>query len=619
MTAQRARPSEVWILDDGIIMGGGQRFALRLAGVMRDEGLDVGFVAPTDCRLAAEAAGAGFPTRDVRYPRLVPPAFWAMPRTVTRLRRVLADLPPDALVIGNTARCQGYAAAALVTLRRRPLFVHLMQEQDSAYRHTARAVYRRIGALVAVGENAARTYRHHLPDVPVTRINNFLPRADMEAMARERTAPPNGPRPVLGVLARMIPEKGVLELVDELAAIPDAWERLLVGAPLQDRRYTEVVRDRIAHHRLGDRIELLGEVHGLAPFFAQIDALVVPSTGNEGQPTVIIEGMLYGRPVIVRELLWSDDFAGLPLRRYRTAADLAGALAQPPAEPAGVALLAERFGGAELVTRLMAAAREAAHEERPDQLARPIGGRRPGGYEWTRHLMRHRTVTRCGSPVPTLSSYPVFVAGLPRTLTRRGPHFEFAGETYRYLYHRYNNTWMNERAVEVPIAGQAIAARPTADVLEIGNVLPHYLRSGHEVVDKYEHGSGVRNIDVLDLEPDRRWDLIVSISTLEHVGVDDAPHDPARGAAAARLLASRLAPGGELLLTVPVGYNPELDRALIDGALPGMELRALRRTAPGPNWAEDAPSAVLGLGYDWRNSSARAVLIGRLRAPAEPR
>jgi hypothetical protein len=67
---------------------------------------------------------------------------------------------------------------------------------------------------------------------------------------------------------------------------------------------------------------------------------------------------------------------------------------------------------------------------------------------------------------------------------------------------------------------------------------------------------------------------------------------------------------------VPVGYNPELDRALTDGALPGMELRALRRTAPGPNWDEVEPSAVLGLGYDWRNSSARAVLVGRLRVPA---
>src|SRR5699024_8745342 len=124
--------------------------------------------------------------------------------------------------------------------------------------------------------------------------------------------------------------------------------------------------------------------------------------------------------------------------------------------------LVERFGGEELVTRLMTAARGAAREERPDELARPIGGRRPGGYEWTRHVMRHRTVTRRGSPVPTLSSYPVFVAGLPRTLTGRGPSFRFAGESYRYLYHRYNNTWMNERAVEVPIAGQAIAARPAA-------------------------------------------------------------------------------------------------------------------------------------------------------------
>jgi glycosyltransferase involved in cell wall biosynthesis len=619
MTAESARPSEVLILDDGIIMGGGQRFALRLAGVMRDEGLPVRFVVPTGSRLAAEAQATGFETLDVRYPRLVPPAFWAMPATVSRLRALLSGIPPGALVIGNTARCQGYAAAAMVTLRRRPLFVHLMQEQDSAYRRTARAVYRRIGALVAVGENAARTYRRQLPDVAVTRINNFLPRADMERMTRERTRPPGGGRPVLGVLARMIPEKGILELVDELAAIPDAWERLLVGAPLQDRRYTDAVRDRIAHHGLGERVALLGEVHGLPDFFAKIDALVVPSTGNEGQPTVIIEGVLYGRPVIVRDLLWSEDFAGLPVRRYRTVPELADALAEPSSEvldPAELSTLIERFGGAQLVTRLMAAARGAAHEDRPDELARPIGGRRPGGYEWTRHLMRHRTVTRRGSPVPTLSSYPVFVAGLPRTVTGRGPCFRFAGETYRYLYHRYNNTWMNERAVEVPIAGHAIDRHPTARVLEIGNVLSHYIPSRHEVVDKYEHGSGVRNIDVLDLEPDRRWDLIVSISTLEHVGVDDAPHDPRRGAAAAAMLTSRLAPGGELLLTVPVGYNPELDRALTDGALPGMELRALRRTAPGPNWDEVEPSAVLGLGYDWRNSSARAVLVGRLRVPA---
>jgi len=619
MAPDHPRPSEAWILDDGLIMGGGQRFALRLAAILRAEGMHVGFAVPAGCRLANEARAAGYEIADIDYPRLVPPAFWAMPGTISALRALFERLPADTLVIGNTARCQGYATAAMAAMSDRPLFVHLMQEQDSAHRVSARAVYRRIGALVAVGDNAARTYRERLPGVEVTRINNFLAAEDMERISGERTPPPAGPRPVIGVLARMIPEKGIADLVDELAAIPDAWSRLRIGAPSQDRAYEELVRQTILRSGVGDRIELLGEVNGLRDFFASIDVLIVPSTGLEGQPTVIIESLLYGRPVILRDVLWSKDFRDLPVLTYATPPELATALGRTgELEAAPLSVLQERFGAAQLVGQLVGAARSAANGHRPEQLARPIGGHRPDAHDWTRHLMRHRAVTRRGSPVPTLSSYPVFVAGLPRTFLAHERTFTFDGEALPYLYHRYNNTWMNERAVEVPIARRAIQQRGDGTVLEIGNVLSHYGAPQHEVVDKYEAGPGVRNIDVLDLEPERRWDLILSISTLEHVGVDDAPHDPGRGAIAAELLASRLAPGGELLLTVPVGYNPRLDEALAAGAIRGMELRALRRTRVGPHWEEVAPDRVLGLSYDWRNSTARAVLVGRLRSPGCP-
>jgi glycosyltransferase involved in cell wall biosynthesis len=619
MAADHARPSEAWILDDGLIMGGGQRFALRLAAILRAEGMHVGFAVPADCRLGIQARAAGYEIADIRYPRLVPPAFWAMPGTITGLRRLFDRLSPDTLVIGNTARCQGYATAAMATMANRPLFVHLMQEQDSAHRVSARAVYRRIGAVVAVGDNAARTYRERLPGVDVTRINNFLATEDMERISGERTPPPAGARPVVGVLARMIPEKGIAELVDELAGVPDAWSRLRIGAPSQDRAYEQLVRQTVARSGVAERIELLGEVNGLRDFFASIDVLIVPSTGREGQPTVIIESLLYGRPVILRDVLSSSDFRGLPVLTYGTPSALASALAGVEAlDPAPLAVLQERFGATQLVAQLLGAAWSAAGDRRPEELARPIGGRRPDTHDWTRHLMRHRTVTSRGSPVPTLSSYPVFVSGLPWTFLSHERTFAFNGEALPYLYHRYNNTWMNERAVEVPIARRAIAQHGAGSVLEIGNVLSHYGAPRHEVVDKYEAGPGVRNIDVLDLEPERRWDLILSISTLEHVGVDDAPHDPGRGAIAAELLASRLAPGGELLLTVPVGYNPRLDEALAAGAVPGMELRALRRTRVGPHWEEVTPERVLGLSYDWRNSTARAVLVGRLRSPGCP-
>ena len=59
-----------------------------------------------------------------------------------------------------------------------------------------------------------------------------------------------------------------------------------------------------------------------------------------------------------------------------------------------------------------------------------------------------------------------------------------------------------------------------------------------------------------------RFDLIVSVSTLEHVGLDEQRREPGKAAAAVRRLTSMLAPGGLLWMTVPVGYNPDLEQAI---------------------------------------------------------
>src|SRR4051794_2520782 len=65
--------------------------------------------------------------------------------------------------------------------------------------------------------------------------------------------------------------------------------------------------------------------------------------------------------------------------------------------------------------------------------------------------------------------------------------FGHDGATLPYLRHPYHYTWLNERAVEVPLAESVLtAAAPSARVLEIGNVLAHYRPVTHTVVDKYE-------------------------------------------------------------------------------------------------------------------------------------
>ena len=201
------------------------------------------------------------------------------------------------------------------------------------------------------------------------------------------------------------------------------------------------------------------------------------------------------------------------------------------------------------------------------------------------------------------------VAGMPWTLAGSHGDFELDGQRYPYLYNRHKFTWLTERAVEVPVAQALVDAHAADRVLEIGNVLSHYRPQRHLVVDKYEQAPGVLNRDVLDLEGLGRFDLIVAISTLEHVGWDESPRDPSKAKRAIDVLRSLLAPGGLLAITVPVGYNPAFDAALSSGEVPLARAVALRR-AGGTRWREVTPAAVWSVPYDFLLYRARAVLFG---------
>jgi len=208
------------------------------------------------------------------------------------------------------------------------------------------------------------------------------------------------------------------------------------------------------------------------------------------------------------------------------------------------------------------------------------------------------------------------LAGCARWLTRyllgraglrgRGS-FTYAGSSYRLFRHGYHYTWMNERAVEIPIYLELLSGRDPSRVLEVGNVLSHYGPVAHTVVDRYERADGVVNQDVLAFRPDRELDLIVSISTLEHVGWDEEPRDPDKAVRAIEHLRSLLAPGGRLVFSVPACYNPRLDRGLAGNEIELSEMRALRREGAG--WREVEPSEALAAPYDELLYEASAVII----------
>jgi hypothetical protein len=187
--------------------------------------------------------------------------------------------------------------------------------------------------------------------------------------------------------------------------------------------------------------------------------------------------------------------------------------------------------------------------------------------------------------------------------------FKFQGQDYHYFCHPYNTAWKNERAVEIPIVWE-IVKNCHGKILEVGNVLSHYHHVTHNVVDKYEKAKGVINQDVVDFRPTERYDLIVSISTLEHIGVDENPKEPKKVLRAIENLKSNcLALGGTMIITAPLGHNPEFDKSLKQGNNDLGKQHYLKRLTKENLWTETGLADVQDAKYDFPFPNANAIVI----------
>ena len=115
----------------------------------------------------------------------------------------------------------------------------------------------------------------------------------------------------------------------------------------------------------------------------------------------------------------------------------------------------------------------------------------------------------------------------------------------------------------------------------------------------------------MDHEPAAPYDLIVSLSTMEHVGQDDDRHEPAKAIAAIERVHGWLAPGGELLVTVPLGYNAALDARLVEGPPLFDSTRFMRRLDAQNSWREASPADLRGTRFNSPFPFANAIAIGR--------
>lgn len=212
-----------------------------------------------------------------------------------------------------------------------------------------------------------------------------------------------------------------------------------------------------------------------------------------------------------------------------------------------------------------------------------------------------------------IGQYPYVLSYLYRKAFRKKRTFTYNGREIEYFEHPYNRTWMNERAVEIPITWNLMRNHASADVLEIGNVISHYYQFGHTVVDKYEKGRGTIQQDVVDLALPKQYPLIITISTIEHVGWDETPRTPGKHRQALDVLKKCLAPNGMLAVTLPIGYNPDLDKDLFEGVLGFNEIHYFKRVTQ-EEWQQAGMEDIRDSKYGTPFRAANGLAIGIVRS-----
>ncbi len=176
-----------------------------------------------------------------------------------------------------------------------------------------------------------------------------------------------------------------------------------------------------------------------------------------------------------------------------------------------------------------------------------------------------------------------------------------------YLYFDSKLTWFNERTVEIPFILEQARMIQFNNILEIGNVLSHHIRFKHDIIDKYEIANGVTNCDVADFTSNRKYELVVSISTLEHVGWDEKIRDQMK---VVRALENLKVHAKRVLVTLPLGYNSDLDSLLRKGTIRFSQRICLMRVSKGNTWKEVLWDDIKGSKYNEPLPFANGLLIG---------
>ena len=230
---------------------------------------------------------------------------------IRQLRKKVISIKPD-LIHANSIRAGLVATMATFGLGTRVVW-HL---HDLLPRHPLSSSIRIFASIssrsrmIAVSEAVAMNFRGRLSRCMRNRVSVILNAIELDKFRPDQTASRAIRRelrlregdPVLGIVGRLTPGKGQLELLRAfarvLSEIPKAT-LVIVGAPVFNREheYLQLLKQTVVELGIANRVRMLGARSDVAAIMQSLDLLVINSS-VEAFCLVALEAMACGTPIL---------------------------------------------------------------------------------------------------------------------------------------------------------------------------------------------------------------------------------------------------------------------------------------------------------------------------------
>ena len=233
-----------------------------------------------------------------------------------RVLRRIREWRPDVVYVATSHNWPGLLRdipLALVVPRDRPPLVFHLHGSESGrlvapgsrlFKACSALLARRAAAVMLLSTEEQSEWRRFCPEARFEVVlNPFVPEG---GGGPQGPAPPAGP-PTLLTVARMIPSKGIFDLLDAFALLrrrrPCRLAYAGIGPAAGD------LARRVALLGLDESVDLLGYVAGaeLEAAYRSASAFVLPTYFAEGFPLSVMEATSYGLPVVTTAIRGCAD------------------------------------------------------------------------------------------------------------------------------------------------------------------------------------------------------------------------------------------------------------------------------------------------------------------------